>query len=373
MIRPDLNELLVRIDPVKQAFRKWFDETSPYAEGVQAMFDADRPWIRKAQMTFGWDHCPSLVSRGITLPVSLILELKVRFEDTQWKVTGLDLENARCTLQLRGELVGAPEASHIQISGRCLDSEWETTANMNTGGCWRAEVVVEGAHFWWPNGHGLPHLYGVSLQAKDSAGSLLAGETLRIGLRTARVITGPPVPRRVDYRIGLPDGQSLNGASTMDGGCIGPWQRTPLKSPKEVDVRPFAFEINGKRIFIKGFDWQAPDVLVGRIRDGQIERIVDLVAESGANMVRAWGGGAVERDSFYRLCDERGLLLWQDFFFACGVYPRDPAFLRRIEPEVEDIIRRLRNHTCLAIWCGDNESDMIEHDQGRDPEKKPDE
>ena len=124
-------------------------------------------------------------------------------------------------------------------------------------------------------------------------------------------------------------------------------------------------------LFIKGFDWQTPSVMVGTVTDAQIANIISLCVESGANMLRTWGGGAIERDAFYKLCDEKGLLLWQDFFFACALYPRDPVFLERIKPEVEDVIRRLRNHTCLAAWCGDNESDMIAYDRGDDPAANP--
>jgi len=89
------------------------------------------------------------------------------------------------------------------------------------------------------------------------------------------------------------------------------------------------------------------------------------------NMLRVWGGGALEEDVFYNECSRQGLLVWQDFFFACAIYPRSSEFLDLVRDEAEDIVRRLRNHTCLAAWCGDNESDMIEYDRGNDPAKNP--
>ena len=365
-IQQGVNELVVRIDPVKKAFHEWYERVRPDSSGVWALFDTDRPWIRKAQMTFGWDNCPYLVAGGITLPVWIEKYPPVRIEDVQWKVTAMDAGSHWCRLALCGVLTGSEADRRIHLCGRCGTSFWEVDTKTTAGGHWQVEVEISDARLWWPNGQGSPDLYDVAIQALDLEGAVLAREHLRIGLRQVRVITEPAGQITVDYRIGRKDAAANDGLQ-MDGACIGPWRRVPLAEPEMVELRPFYFEVNGRRIFVKGFDWQAPDVLLGRVDDGQIQNMIEAVVASGSNMLRAWGGGAVERESFYRLCDEHGLLLWQDFFFACAIYPRDPAFLRRIEAEVTDVICRLRNHTCLVAWCGDNESDMIEFDAGRDP------
>lgn len=369
-LRVGENEITVRIDPVKQAFRQWFEQAQPDTHGVWTMFDEDRAWIRKAPMTFGWDNCPYLVSGGITLPIRLVRKRSRRLEDLQWRVESLNAEKRSCVLSLRGFLTDTVSCTAIRVRGSCGDSRWEAQTGLDADGNWALTTRIESAHFWWPNGMGTPHLYDVSVEAITGDGTPLAVEQLRIGLRQVRVVTEPAETREVDYRIGLPEKETAKAADPMmDGACIGPWERTPLTESETVEDRPFYFEVNGRRTFIKGFDWQAPDVLVGTITDERIATIIQHCVDSGANLLRAWGGGAVEREAFYDLCDEHGLLLWQDFFFACGIYPRDPAFLQRLEPEVEDVIRRLRNHTCLVAWCGDNESDMIENDGGHDPAK----
>ena len=155
----------------------------------------------------------------------------------------------------------------------------------------------------------------------------------------------------------------------MDGADIGPWRRVPLDKPVEVEVRPFRLEVNGRRVFIKGLDWQNPDVLVGNETPEQVRQLVDAAADAHMNMLRTWGGGAIELQAFFEHCSQRGIMVWQDFFFACALYPRDDAFLERVACEAEDIVKRLRNHTCLAMWCGDNESDMSLYDRGLDPER----
>lgn len=361
------NHLVVRIDPVKKAFRTWFDKTRPDATGVTALFDDDRPWIRKSQMTFGWDNCPHLVAGGLTLPVRLETASGPVIEDLSWDVPAVDPERPSADLRLRGRVAHASAPGEIRVAGRCCESTFDQSVAVSPDGSWQITISVQNARLWWPHGLGRPDLY--SVEVSYSEGSLpLDVHALRIGLRRVEVVTTPKEKRLVDYRIGRP-AQGMHTA--MDGGCLGPWERQPLPEPVEVEVSPFLFHVNGRRVFVKGYDWQAPDVLVGRITDEQLATIVKAMRDARCNLLRAWGGGAIERDSFYRLCDENGLMLWQDFFFACAVYPRDPVFLREVENEAEDIVKRLRNHTCLVAWCGDNESDMIEYDLGRDPSLNP--
>jgi len=361
------NELIVRIDPVKAGFRQWCGEVKPDAAGVTALFDDDRPWIRKAQMTFGWDNCPYLVAGGITLPIWLEVASGPALSEIGWAVSQVDVEARTAVLVLRGEVCHAGNGGTIQVVGRCGDHVFQAGHSLSQEGPWEVSIAIEQARLWWPNGHGQPALYEVEIVFRQESG----GEdrsALRIGLRKIEVITEPVRRQIVDYRIGRRD---PGKKATMDGGNVGPWERQPLDEPVEVEIRPFGFEVNGRRIFVKGLDWQAPDVLVGRITDEKLRRIVDAARDAHCNMLRAWGGGAVEREAFYERCDEAGILLWQDFFFACAIYPRDPRFLAETQIEAADIVRRLRCHTCVAAWCGDNESDMIEHDLGRDPALNP--
>ncbi|MGZ0654589.1 glycosyl hydrolase 2 galactose-binding domain-containing protein [Coraliomargarita sp. W4R53] len=370
LLLPDqANELIVRIDAVKNGFNEWYALAPRDDTGVFSLFDMDRPWIRKSQMTFGWDNCPYLVAGGITLPARLELTCGPELHAIQWSVHDLDVDKHTCSLQLKGKCKLLHSTAKLNIAAKCGSHSFNGSTLVEKNGEWHLLIKIENAQFWWPNGMGLPNLYEITLTLNDEAGATLTDSSLRIGLRTVRVINSPTTRKRVDYRIGLPDEDTSE--ATMDGACIGPWQRQTIAQEVDVEVSPFQFEVNTKRVFIKGFDWQAPDVLVGNVTDEAIHTILDAVVDAHCNMLRAWGGGAIERDSFYRGCDERGLLLWQDFFFACAVYPRDPAFLERLQPEIEDIVRRLRNHTCLIAWCGDNESDMIEYDMDRDIGENP--
>jgi beta-mannosidase len=155
----------------------------------------------------------------------------------------------------------------------------------------------------------------------------------------------------------------------MDTGAeSGPWTRVPLDRPTEVEVSPFLVKVNGINVFLKGFNWQNPEVLFGCESVEKVEQLLNYALYANANALRLWGGATVEIDEFYKLCSKKGLLVWQDFYYACAIYPTDhPQFQQTVAAEAADMILRLRNHTCLAMWCGDNESDMIYFDKGIDP------
>jgi len=126
----------------------------------------------------------------------------------------------------------------------------------------------------------------------------------------------------------------------------------------------FTFEINNRPVFIGGANWIPEDLILNRIRPEQYRARLEQARDAHMNMVRVWGGGIYEPDLFYDLCDELGLLVWQDFMFACGLYPVHPEFLENVRQEAEEVIRRLRNHPSLAIWAGNNEACVIAESMG---------
>jgi beta-mannosidase len=118
--------------------------------------------------------------------------------------------------------------------------------------------------------------------------------------------------------------------------------------------------LNGVKLFAKGADWIPADSFVSQVDEGRYRELLELAVAANMNMLRVWGGGIYEKDAFYRLCDELGLLVWQDFMFACAPYPdHDPEFMAEVGREAEAVLRRLRNHPCIALWCGNNENDWI--------------
>jgi beta-mannosidase len=121
----------------------------------------------------------------------------------------------------------------------------------------------------------------------------------------------------------------------------------------------FCFLVNGKRVFLKGMNWTPPDAIYARIDQERYRCLLEAAKAANINAFRVWGGGIYEHDAFYQCCDELGILVWQDFMFACGCYPQDEGFLGEVRAEAEDIVGRLRSHPCLLAWCGDNENDWL--------------
>jgi beta-mannosidase len=127
-----------------------------------------------------------------------------------------------------------------------------------------------------------------------------------------------------------------------------------VSEPDEVG-RSFKMRVNGRDVFARGSNWIPADALAGRITPEAVRDLLQSAVDGNQNMIRVWGGGRYEPDWFYDLCDELGLMVWQDFMFSCNLYPSTPDFLAEVDAEVRDVVARLNHHACLALWCGDNE------------------
>ena len=119
--------------------------------------------------------------------------------------------------------------------------------------------------------------------------------------------------------------------------------------------RSFGVQVNGRAVFARGANWIPADALHGRITVDGVRGLLQSAVDANMNMIRIWGGGRYEPDWFYDLCDELGLMVWQDFMFACHLYPSTPDFLAEVDAEVRDVVSRISHHACIALWCGDNE------------------
>ncbi|MGB2866956.1 MAG: glycoside hydrolase family 2 protein, partial [Bacteroidota bacterium] len=140
---------------------------------------------------------------------------------------------------------------------------------------------------------------------------------------------------------------------------------------KDDEGRSFIIEVNGVRVFCKGADWIPCDAFLPRTPDSTYEKLLTMAQQAGMNMIRVWGGGVYERDCFYDMCDELGLMVWQDFMFACGEYPEEQWFLNQVEDEAQKTVRRLRNHPSIVLWCGNNECEwnFCKENPGKSPEE----
>ena len=271
--------------------------------------------LRMPPHSFGWDIMPRLLSAGLWRDVAIQYRTGERIRDIYLYTAALQPERAQLELAytIASDLPRLP-VYRIRIEGRCGDSrflcEQETHFISN-----RLSIAVDKPALWWPRGYGEANLYDVAISLWR--GSLLCdSRSIKFGIRTAAV------------------------DSCFD-----------LDKPQQ-----FVVKVNGERIFVRGSNW-VPLSALHSLDVQRVGRAVGLACECGCNTLRCWGGNVYESALFYDLCDERGLLVWQDFTMACSGQPSDDAFARVIEQEATQVVKNLRNHACLLLWAGDNEVD----------------
>lgn len=310
------NEIVVHISPACIAAR-----TRKFSAANNALkYDYESLRLRKAASMFGWDIMPRIVSGGIWRPV-YIEEQPAEFIRQAYLMTlqtNPEENTAELALFFDAEALGDDlSAYRISVRGRCGESAFSAEDRLwHTAG--KLFIHLENARLWWPKGYGNQPLYDVEVTlARGDA--ILDQKRFRSGLRTVRL-----------ERTALTD--------TFFSG-------------------KFQFYVNERKIFILGSNFVPIDALHSRDR-ARLPEVLSLLEEIGCNAIRCWGGGVYEDDLLYDFCDEKGILIWQDFMMACGTYPIDDEFCQVMREEAEFIIRRLRQHPALLLWSGDNECDM---------------
>ena len=318
-LKPGRNELLLCFEPALAEARK-----AEAVHGKRALWNGDsaRLHARKAQYHFGWDWGPELITCGPWRPVRRFSGA-ARMADLQCRST-VDMAARTATLQVAAQIDGTGTRCAFELrdaQGRCVAAQDVDPVQ----GAASATLAVTDADLWWPRGLGAQPLYTLVARLLDDAGRVLAEDSRRIGLRQLRLVQEP-----VEGEAGL----------------------------------SFHFEVNGQDVFAGGANWIPDDNLLERITPARYRERVAQAAAAHMNMLRVWGGGIYEHEAFYEACDELGILVWQDFMFACGIYPANDAFLASVRAEAEAAVKRLRHHACLALWCGNNEDYMIAESQG---------
>ncbi|HSV74475.1 MAG TPA: hypothetical protein VLH79_12020 [Chthonomonadales bacterium] len=320
LLRGD-NELVVAIRPAVPEAGAY-----PHAPGLAAQPTGfEGLWVRKAPHTYGWDIMPRAVSAGIWRPVSLRCLPRARLEWAYLDTLsiGPDGSYADMALSYQGRIPNEP-GWQMAAEGACDGSRFETRAPaLSCAGVLRFRI--EKPKLWWPRGRGEPALYEVRVRLSRD-GEEVDALSLSAGIRTV----------------------GLDRTSTTDSQGRG----------------EFCFRVNGERFFALGTNWVPLDAYHSRDIE-RVDRAVGLLDEAGCNMVRCWGGNVYESDRFYDLLDRRGVLVWQDFAMACAVYPQAPSFQAALGEEARKVVRRLRQHACIALWAGDNECDMAYGWSGR--------
>jgi beta-mannosidase len=270
---------------------------------------AGNAWVRKMACSFGWDWGPMAVTCGLWRPITIVGH------------TGGRLNDVRLAQRHRAGVVDLTVAADVASYGKPLslraraEFAGEVVAESAGPADRPVSLVVADAKLWWPNGQGAQDLYTVTVELLSADGQVVDRWSKRTGLRTIELI-------QQDDQWG----------------------------------RSFVFRVNGRDIFAKGANWVPADVYLPRITRADYQRLLGDAATCGMNMIRAWGGGIYEQDDFYEVCDELGLMVWQDFMFACAMYPaHEQSFLDNVKAEAIDNVRRLRHHPSIALWCGNNE------------------
>ena len=358
--------LEVHIKPVLAEAKAWAEQTGVDLATLPKAFDLhERLAARKMQMVFGWDNTPHLITGGIHGRVSIEAISGPVIDQVSWAVEEMDLNHRSARLRLIAGISGTERSDtllNLEIQGQCGNHSFFQRFPVTAPGM-ECRFPIEEAQFWWPNGMGPASLYETSVRLVENS-RLLDQQDLLIGLRTLELDTSEQEAIEVDYDL------PSRHQEVMDGGMLGSWGRIP-KSPRMVRPRNFRLVVNGEPVFARGANWQTPDVFPAAVSPEKRRHLLDAAAAAHMNMIRIWGGSAPEPDAFYDEAAQRGLLVWQDFYFACGKYPEVKAFLDEVRAEVEELVRRLSRHTAIALWCGDNESDMIDVNRGDDPRTNP--
>ena len=272
-------------------------------------------FARKAGYHYGWDWGPRLVTSGIWRPVYIMAWSDLRINDVfiEQKEVGVGraVIAGHVELDADKDMDGVLVTITDEATGRVL-GEWQADLKRGTNRV-TVDFVLHKPKLWWSNGLGEPFLYRFRTDI-IAGGELLDSKTERVGIRSLKVVHQP-----------------------------------------DKDGHTFYIELNGRPVFAKGANYIPSDNFLPRVTPENYKRKILDAAGVNMNMLRVWGGGIYENDVFYDLCDEYGIMIWQDFMFACSMYPAEGALLDNIHQEAVDNVKRLRNHACIALWCGNNE------------------
>ena len=270
------------------------------------------PKLRKAHYMFGWDWGPRLPDAGILRSVSLVGVRIARFDSVYvWQ----NHENGKVSLKIDPKIaVATQNTPNTKVVVSVCGPDGSVIAKDKP--C-EETIVVNDPRLWWPNGYGDQPLYLVK----------------------AELVCGSEVLDTWEKRIGL---------RTME-----------ISREKDEYGEEFAHKVNGVKIFAMGADYIPQDNILSRVNKDRTRTLLQHCADSHFNCIRVWGGGYYPEDDFYDICDELGLVVWQDLMFACAVYRLSKDFEENIKIEIEQNVKRLRHHASLGLWCGNNEMELF--------------
>ena len=318
------NHLSIRFhSPIKVDMPKW--EAHPYeypGDNDQSRNGGllDRqlaPFARKAGYHYGWDWGPRIVTIGIWRPVvftswddCIIRDVFVEQQEVNRKRATI---RHHVTIEADHDATATITVTDSASHRRLATQKVNLRRGMNTI---TLPYSIKNPKLWWSNGLGEPYLYTLQTALETSPSLAREMSSTKVGLRSIQL-----------HRVPDADGKG----------------------------EAFYFTLNGEKVFMKGANYIPCDIFLPRVTDSVYRRTIADAVDVNMNMLRVWGGGVYEDDRFYELCDENGIFVWQDFMFACSLYPADETYLASVRQEAIDNVKRLRNHACIALWCGNNE------------------
>ena len=276
--------------------------------------EGNRVFTRKPQYQYGWDWAPTIKTIGIWRDVSLASYDVARLKDTFLQTKFISDSLTEIVAKFEIETVKEEEIT-LQITNRntseTFSSGFKTKAGQSE---YQIPFEIKNPKLWWTHNLGEPFLYDIQIKLIHK-GNVLETHSKKLGIRSIELVT-----------------------------------------EKDSIGESFYFKLNGKPVYMKGSNYVPQQMFQPKVNRNKYEKLIADVAEANMNMLRVWGGGIYEGGYFYQLCDENGILVWQDFMFACAMYPGDAEFLENAKQEAIENIKRLRNHPSIALWCGNNEN-----------------
>nr|GAT54791.1 predicted protein [Mycena chlorophos] len=316
------NTLLLHFKSAQLLAKRLEAEMGRVRAGSTNLGDPSRVYVRKAQYNWRWDWAPEFMTCGPYRPITLkTYATRIAEVHTHALLSANNISSLAVDITTAGDSVFASlRITLADFHGTVLKSQDVSATQVGTIPnvvSWDLAGVVQP---WWPVGYGDQNLYAVSVLLLDASDQTLDAYSTRVGFRRVALIQ-----------------DELTEADQYGTGTT------------------FLFEVNGVRMFAGGSNWIPGDNFLTTITPERYRAWLTLLRDGNQNMVRLWGGGVYEPDVFYEICDELGILVWQDFQFACGVYPAHDSFVASVRKEAEDNVKRLRHHPCLALFCGNNE------------------
>nr|WP_321236590.1 glycoside hydrolase family 2 protein [uncultured Psychroserpens sp.] len=275
--------------------------------------EGNRIFTRKAQFQYGWDWGPKFNTSGIWRPITLVTWNDFKIDNL--KIKQLTLNDSIADLSLIIQKLSTIELDkNLSYDIFVNDKLHKVSNEVFKGYTWATNFQIKTPKRWWPHNLGEPYLYDIKVIVRDGR-KILDSISVKKGFRTIELVT-----------------------------------------EKDNKGESFYFKVNGIPVYMKGANYIPQNNMQNQVTNAHYENLLNDVVVANMNMLRVWGGGIYENDIFYDLCDEKGILIWQDFMFACAMYPGDKDFLENVKQEAIQNVKRLQNHASIALWCGNNEN-----------------